>query len=307
MTGRQGAVVPQYANGDIAALHSGLQPSPERLGFIICFATALHLAMILGVSFDMDDIRPRLPSLEVTLAQYQSKSPPDKADYIAQYDQAGSGTLDDKAELSSRRESAYHHNTAPTEEVLKQARRQELRDSKTLLHSNADASRALNVSTARDKRQVERHQGDDDTSELSDNIAALEAQLDRLNQSYANMPRPKFITSVATRGSPDALYLDRWESHIEEIGNRYYPDEARRTGIEGELRLLLMLFPDGRIDEVRIMSSSGNPLLDQAAHRIVRLAAPFEAIPAEVLDGKNRLGIVRTWRFERDALRASGS
>ncbi|MGB1907044.1 MAG: TonB family protein, partial [Spongiibacter sp.] len=162
-------------------------------------------------------------------------------------------------------------------------------------------------STARDKRQVERHQGDDDTSELSDNIAALEAQLDRLNQSYANMPRPKFITSVATRGSPDALYLDRWESHIEEIGNRYYPDEARRTGIEGELRLLLMLFPDGRIDEVRIMSSSGNPLLDQAAHRIVRLAAPFEAIPAEVLDGKNRLGIVRTWRFERDALRASGS
>ena len=67
-----------------------------------------------------------------------------------------------------------------------------------------------------------------------------------------------------------------------------------------------MLHPDGRIDEVRIMRSSGHPELDRAANRIVRLAAPYEAIPDDVLDGKNRLGIVRTWRFERDALRASG-
>lgn len=295
------------SGGDPAALRDAQGPSSERLGFIICFATALHLAIILGISFDLGDITPKLPSLEVTLAQYKSKHTPEKADYIAQYDQAGSGTLDEKAELSSRRDSAYHQNTAPSEEILKQARKQTLLQEKTVVHSTRDTPRPIEVSTARDSRQVERHRGDDDSSELSDNIAALEAQLDRLNQTYANMPRPKFITSVATRGSPDALYLDRWESHIEEIGNRYYPPEARRTGIEGELRLLLMLFPDGRIDEVRIMSSSGNPLLDKAAHRIVRLAAPFEAIPPEVLDGKNRLGIVRTWRFERDVLRASGS
>ena len=120
------------------------------------------------------------------------------------------------------------------------------------------------------------------------------------------MPRPKFITSVATRGSPDALYLDRWEAHVEQVGNLHYPAEARRLGLVGELRLLLMLHPDGRIDEVRIMRSSGHPELDRAANRIVRLAAPYEAIPDDVLDGKNRLGIVRTWRFERDALRASG-
>ncbi|MBU0537071.1 MAG: TonB family protein, partial [Gammaproteobacteria bacterium] len=74
-----------------------------------------------------------------------------------------------------------------------------------------------------------------------------------------------------------------------------------------ELRLLLMLMPDGRIDEVRILSSSGNPILDRAAHRIVRLAAPFEAIPSDVLDGKNRLGIVRTWRFERQSLKTNQS
>ena len=280
--------------------------SPERFGFIVCFATALHLAVILGISFSVGDIDVKQPSLEVTLAQYQSKNAPDKADYIAQYDQLGSGTQQEKAELSSRMESDFHDNTAPTEQVLKQARASQASEDRPVLSSRGDSRQRVDVSSRSEPRPEQRHNGSDDIDALSNNIAALEAQLDTLNQAYASMPRPKFITSVATRGSPDALYLDRWESHVEQVGNLHYPAEARRLGLVGELRLLLMLHPDGRIDEVRIMRSSGHPELDRAANRIVRLAAPYEAIPEDVLDGKNRLGIVRTWRFERDALRASG-
>ncbi|WP_372864836.1 energy transducer TonB [Spongiibacter sp.] len=280
--------------------------SPERLGFIICFASALHIALILGISFSAEIADPRLPSLEVTLAQYQSQQAPEKADYIAQHDQLGSGSLEDKAELSSRVDSAFHDNSAPPEHVLKQARAQQASDNRNYLYSRASSNRSIAEQQHPQQRQQHALNGDDDIDELSENIAALEAQLDHLNQAYASMPRPKFITSVATRGSPDALYLDRWEAHVEQVGNQHYPEQARRKGLVGELRLLLMLLPDGRIDEVRIMRSSGHPELDRAAHRIVRLAAPFEAIPAEVLDGKNRLGIVRTWQFERGGLHASG-
>lgn len=281
-------------------------PNPERFGFIICFAAALHAAVILGTTFSVGDIDVKLPSLEVTLAQYQSKNAPDNADYIAQYDQQGSGTLEEKAELSSRVESAFHDNTAPTEQVLKQARANQASNARPVLSTQSDSSQQLAFNNSAESRPEQRLNGSDDVDALSNNIAALEAQLDTLNQAYASMPRPKFITSVATRGSPDALYLDRWEAHVEQVGNLHYPAEARRLGLVGELRLLLMLHPDGRIDEVRIMRSSGHPELDRAANRIVRLAAPYEAIPDDVLDGKNRLGIVRTWRFERDALRASG-
>lgn len=281
-------------------------PNPERFGFIICFAAALHAAVILGITFSVGDIDVKLPSLEVTLAQYQSKNAPDNADYIAQYDQQGSGTLEEKAELSSRVESAFHDNTAPTEQVLKQARANQASNARPVLSTQSDSSQQLALNNSAESRPEQRLNGSDDVDALSNNIAALEAQLDTLNQAYASMPRPKFITSVATRGSPDALYLDRWEAHVEQVGNLHYPAEARRLGLVGELRLLLMLHPDGRIDEVRIMRSSGHPELDRAANRIVRLAAPYEAIPDDVLDGKNRLGIVRTWRFERDALRASG-
>ncbi|WP_269618834.1 energy transducer TonB [Zhongshania sp. BJYM1] len=281
------------------------QAPPERLGFIIIVAAAMHLALILGITFAPPDTRIKLPSLEITLAQYQSKDAPDKADYLAQYDQIGSGTLNKKAELSATTESAFHDNTAQDEDALKLAKSVPDNASASLLSTTAIAARNSKPQQTRMLHQQQQWNGSDESNQLSENISALEAQLEKLNQNYASMPRPKFITSVATKGSPDALYLNRWEKRVEKVGNANYPEEARKKGIEGELRLLLMLMPDGRIDEVRILSSSGSAILDRAAHRIVRLAAPYEAIPSDVLDGKNRLGIVRTWRFERQSLKTN--
>jgi protein TonB len=276
---------------------------PERLGFIVAMAAVMHIALILGISFAPDDSQIKMPSLEITLAQYRSKTPPKQADYLAQYDQSGSGQLNKKAELSSTSQSDFHDNTAPAEEALKLAKNQASTAQASLLSTRSKTERNTVTQTTRMQVQKQQQQGPDDQTALTENISALEAQLEKLNQSYARMPRPKFITSVATRGSPDALYLNRWEKHVEIIGNANYPEEARKQGIEGELRLLLLLLPNGNIDEVRILSSSGNAILDRAANQIVRKAAPYEGIPADVLDGKNRLGIVRTWRFERQGLK----
>jgi protein TonB len=281
------------------------QAPPERLGFIVAVTTAMHLAVILGITFVAPDARIKTPSLEITLAQYQSNKAPDKADYLAQHNQLGSGTLTDKAELSTTTESAFHDNTLQDEEALKIAKSVPDQSSSSLLSTTAASARSTNSRQTRMLHQQQQWNGSDSSNQLSENISALEAQLEKYEQNYARMPRPKFITSVATKGSPDALYLNRWEKRVETIGNANYPEEARQQGIEGELRLLLMLMPDGRVDEVRILSSSGSAILDRSAHRIVRLAAPYEAIPSDVLDGKNRLGIVRTWRFERQSLKTN--
>ena len=45
----------------------------------------------------------------------------------------------------------------------------------------------------------------------------------------------------------------------------FYPPEAIARGLEGEVRLLLTLAPDGKILDAQIVSSSGHGLLDQAA------------------------------------------
>lgn len=45
----------------------------------------------------------------------------------------------------------------------------------------------------------------------------------------------------------------------------FYPPEAIARGLEGEVRLLLTLAPDGKVLDAQIVSSSGHGLLDQAA------------------------------------------
>jgi protein TonB len=45
----------------------------------------------------------------------------------------------------------------------------------------------------------------------------------------------------------------------------FYPEQARRLGIEGTVTLFVELAADGRVEDVRIVESSGHASLDNAA------------------------------------------
>jgi protein TonB len=55
--------------------------------------------------------------------------------------------------------------------------------------------------------------------------------------------------------------------------------------------------PDGSIYSMRIVNSSGNTALDEAAKRIVKMSAPFAELPTELLQEVNVLVITRVWKF----------
>jgi protein TonB len=78
-----------------------------------------------------------------------------------------------------------------------------------------------------------------------------------------------------------------------------YPAEARRQKIYGQLRMVVSLLPDGSIHNIEVLESSGQRILDDAAIRIVRLAAPFAAFPPELRKDVDQLEIIRTWKFEK--------
>ena len=59
----------------------------------------------------------------------------------------------------------------------------------------------------------------------------------------------------------------------------HYPDEARKNKIFGSLRILVAIRVDGHVEDFRIMESSGSQILDEAAKKIVELAAPFDPLP----------------------------
>jgi protein TonB len=137
-----------------------------------------------------------------------------------------------------------------------------------------------------------------DSSQLSAEISSLEADLAKERQAYAKRPRIHRLTAASTMRDKGAWYKEEWRKKIERIGNLNYPDEARRQRIYGSLRLLVSINRDGSLYEVQVLESSGQPLLDQAAQRIVRLAAPFAPFSGDLAD-IDRLEIIRTWRFER--------
>lgn len=93
-------------------------------------------------------------------------------------------------------------------------------------------------------------------------------------------------------------YLDDWRRKVERIGAMNYPEEARGKFF-GSLVLSVALRPDGSIDRITLVRSSGNPVLDEAAKRIVTFASPFAPFPPDIRKETDYLDITRTWNFTR--------
>jgi protein TonB len=127
----------------------------------------------------------------------------------------------------------------------------------------------------------------------------LAARIQEQRQAYANRARRKAI-STATREYIYANYMEAWRRKVERIGNLNYPREARELGLFGSLILHVAVRSDGSLEGIRVVRSSGHEVLDQAAIRIVELAAPFAPFPPSIKREADVLDITRTWQFQRN-------
>lgn len=132
-------------------------------------------------------------------------------------------------------------------------------------------------------------------------ISRLEDQLDQSRKALSKRPKKRRISS-RTKEYAGAAYHDGWRRKVERIGNLNYPLEAKQKRINGSLMLSVDINPDGSVppDGIVISRSSGHKILDDAAIKIVRLAAPYAEIPENVLQGYDMITIIRTWKFETD-------
>ncbi len=273
----------------------------DRLGLTLFLATVLHALVILGVGFTWQpELRdPDAPMMEVTLAHFESERSPEDYDFLADLDQDGGGVGDKAqqhdsaagmpaplAEQADQAEAGGERSTPPAPDAVLTARAAEERTPEIREITDPQAG------------------APDDRDRLRQATVAEAAELHRRLQQPRS-PSKRFI-SARTRAHDAAAYMDEWVRKIETVGNLNYPNEARRRGLSGRLILEVTLYPDGRVDQVRIVDPSPHRLLDESAVRIVKLAAPFTSIPDGVLDGRDRLVITRTWSFV-DGRRLSGN
>ena len=274
--------------------------SRERFRFMIFLSACAHALLVLGVGFTYFTDANDESSIEVILAQYRSQIQPDDADFIAQENQTGSGSQDETTVPSSPFMSDL--NDADINEVRPAHAAQVLNE--TPEQPNLTALYSINAEQAvaqqRNAPEQEEKQALSEQSsseEISLAIASLQAQLDLQQQAFARQPRKYTLSSASARKSHEASYLDSWRRRVEAVGNINYPVQARQQQVYGNVRMLIALNASGQISETRIIQSSGESLLDQAAVDIVNLAAPFEPFPEELKAEADILEIVRTFRF----------
>ena len=275
----------------------------DRMLFTLFIAGILHALIILGIGFDFPDPKPAPTALEIVLAQSKSDKAPEKADFLAQANQEGSGELD-KTALPTTDELAQFQDNEIREiqPVQQQASQKRVEDTQHKIITTVGSTKER-IPTQKPKpedRQVEMTKEERLAMiQRSLEIASLEAQLEEQKQQHAKRPRKRQLTSVSTKESRDAYYLQGWSKKIETVGNLNYPAEARRKKIYGSLRLMVAVKADGSVQEVRVLKSSGFRVLDQAAMEIVRIAAPFAPFPPEIRKDTDILEIIRTWQFEK--------
>lgn len=273
----------------------------ERLSFTAFLAVSVHAIILFGIDWTSRDSPSVAPTLNITLATHRDETPPDEADFLAQHNQQASGTVEDVRELTTRELAEV---AAPNiQRTAVDPQRESVPDNASeqqYLHAqNSDLQvRHFEPSEDQPDPRDPLDAEDKDVPEINPEIASLRARLDQLQEDFAKRPRIRRMTSVATRSSADAEYLNQWTQKVELMGNQHFPQSAIDQRLFGSLRLSVLLNSDGSVAQVEILKPSGYPVLDQAALQVIRLASPFEPFPPEIRKGADQLDIIRTWRFE---------
>jgi len=277
----------------------------DRFSFTLFIALALHAIIVLGITFAPEPPKSSAQTMEITLSQFDDEQDPEKADFLAETSQKGSGTEEEPVEMTSPQPSETSENEiqpvqpvppSRTEPVARQEQAVVQTETKTRRSAPEPEAAEPEPETplpVREKKSL---------MERSLEIASLEARFDQQRQAYARKPRVMRVTSASTLKSTNAAYVRSWVNKVVRVGNINYPSEARRENLYGNARILVSLREDGTVKELAILESSGSTILDDAAIRIVRMAAPFAPFPDSLKENVDELEIIRTWVFGKQGL-----
>jgi protein TonB len=266
-------------------LHRSWNRYPFR--FALCASILIHL-VFLSFRWGVGEIQNRRLNtpLSVVLVNASNKTPPQKANKLAQADLKGGGKTENQDA------TALHRARLGAEarlEVLEKQQKQML--------AKLDKQR---------NRSGGRKSGDE--QKITPQLNSLEAELAKRLQSDGREPRRKVLTGANTNAVSFAHYYDAMRQKIEAYGSAFFP-RANGRPLYGSLVIVVSVDNQGRIttnaqgkDGLSIGRSSGNPELDRQALAIVRASAPFGPFPSEMRNQIDVLDWISTFEFTRDGV-----
>lgn len=273
----------------------------DSLLLALFIAAVIHIIVLLGVNFT--NPRPAKVSkwLEVTLSHAPLKKAPKQAKFLAADNQLGAG---DSTLTPEPLQAVLPSPGREPQGAVKKPVAESTVEPKKVIQQAIMTQAQAKVKVAAPVVEAEAEQPSEVVEEkprlspdlLREQIAQLGEQLRNSQQSSENT-KVKFVNSISTHQYLAAQYVKDWVDKIVRIGNMNYPQAAHNKGETQTLTMDVGINPDGSIYSMRIVKSSGNARLDEAAKRIVKMSAPFAKLPDDLLDEVNVLVITRVWKF----------
>jgi protein TonB len=125
----------------------------------------------------------------------------------------------------------------------------------------------------------------------------LVAELDLTAQLPESDGGKSPVAAPSARQAAVAEYLDRWRRRVERVGTANFPEQFLGNLSGGRPTLEVLISVDGELEDIVVRHSSGDRALDQAALKILRLAAPFEPLPQNLAAEYGALRFAYDWDF----------
>jgi len=289
-------------------LEAGLPPANDRM-LTTCFLAALfHGIVILGVTFsaqNKDAGGPDAPELQVVLVNDRAPRAANNpnARYVAQRTQLGSGNALNAEQTLIPRSSlvAVDQTGVPGGEGIASLQTGANLGDDELVATHAPAVKVLYfaaASAAQEPSQMPELLEKRPDLGITPNDDGIELRMrgEAKNQLWV---------AADTRESDVAVYLDSWRRKIERVGTMNFPDVARRRKLSGTPVIEVTIGADGKLLKTIVRRSSGHAEIDEAAVRILKLAAPYDPFPADLSAKHDQIRIAYEWQFLGGAAQGS--
>ena len=280
-------------------LETGLPPANDRM-LTTCFLAALfHGIVILGVTFSSahrDSAGRDEQPLEVVLVNDQvpsaAKNP--NARYLAQRTQLGSGSLNvERTQIPRSSMVSVDQLGVPDGEGLTALESTKDFGDDELIATHAPSVKVLYFAAATAAADASA------MPKLLENRPDLGMTPtdDGIELRMRGEAKNQLWVAADTRESDVAVYLDSWRRKIERVGTMNFPDVARRKNLSGTPVIEVTIAADGHLVRTVVRRSSGHAEIDEAAMRILKLAAPYDSFPAALAAKHDEIRIAYEWQF----------
>jgi protein TonB len=247
----------------------------------------LHAFVVFGIGVkgvDPRTLQNTAPPLEVVLVNARTQAAPHKADALAQANLDGGGNTDADRRAKSPL-PVVSQDRQVSDLSMQQQRVQQLEREARQLMTAAKSKKTVESAPAQPQQQAEAVPAPTgaDLMNRSFEIARLEAQISKDWDAYQKRPRRTFL-GARTQEFRFARYVEDWRTKVERVGEMNYPADARGQRQYAQLLITVHIKADGQLEKVEINRSSGRKVFDDAAVRIVQLAAPYAPFPPDILD-----------------------